>query len=352
MSGRKKILVVTSRLPFEEGGNTTIARVLSNKLQKLGYDSAYIEVPQNRFGKQASAYIAARFTSVKRTYIDEEIDQVISFRFPSFAVKHDKHVCWINHRMREYYDLWDNFYSSIQSPLDRIKEKTRRCIIHAVDKYLLTKNVDKLFAQSKNIQSRLCKFGNIKSEVLYPPALGTFEYRCESYDNYIFSPSRLNPLKRNSLLIKAISHLKNIDIKCYIVGDGAEKDNLVKLVNELGLNDKVIFLGYLDSDKLSSYFSNALAIFFGPLDEDYGLVTLEAMMCQKPVLTCSDSGGPTEFVTDNVNGYITSPDPESIAHKISILYNDKSKAESLGNSGFELAKTITWDKTIERLILV
>ena len=65
--------------------------------------------PQNRFGRQMSAYLATWLTDVGQTADGHPVDGVISFRFPSYAVRHPRHVCWINHRMREYYDLWERF---------------------------------------------------------------------------------------------------------------------------------------------------------------------------------------------------------------------------------------------------
>ena len=53
------------------------------------------------------------------------IDQVISLRYPSYAVRHPRHVCWLNHTMREYYDLWAAFSATL-SPQGRVKERVRR----------------------------------------------------------------------------------------------------------------------------------------------------------------------------------------------------------------------------------
>ena len=76
------------------------------------------------------------------------------------------------------------------------------------------------------------------------------------------------------------------------------------------------------------------------------------MMCKKPVLTFIDSGGPTELVENDVNGFVIEPEPSSLADKIDLLYNNKGKTVSLGHAGEELAKKITWDKTIEKLLLL
>ena len=95
-----------------EGGHMVIARALVQALREAGHDADIIVTPQNRFGRQASAYLATWFTDVGMTD-GRRIDRVISLRYPSYAVRHESHVCWLNHTMREYYDLWDRFTASL-----------------------------------------------------------------------------------------------------------------------------------------------------------------------------------------------------------------------------------------------
>nr|MBA3640579.1 hypothetical protein [Acidobacteriota bacterium] len=138
-----RIAVVTSSPPMVEGGHMVIARSLVDALREAGHQADIIVTPQNRFGRQASAYLATWLTDV--TMADgQPIDQVISLRFPSYAVRHPKHVCWLNHTMREYYDLWDSFRATL-SPRGLMKEHVRRRGMHVADRYLLGRNVSKLF---------------------------------------------------------------------------------------------------------------------------------------------------------------------------------------------------------------
>ncbi|MET0215188.1 MAG: hypothetical protein ABW292_19415, partial [Vicinamibacterales bacterium] len=122
-----------------------IARALAQALRDAGHQADIVVTPQNRFGRQASAYIATWLTDVGQS-AGHPIDQVISLRYPSYAVRHVRHVCWLNHTMREYYDLWDRFSSGL-SPQNRFKEGLRRRALHAADRYLLTRNVSRLFVQ-------------------------------------------------------------------------------------------------------------------------------------------------------------------------------------------------------------
>ena len=59
--------------------------------------------------------------------------------------------------------------------------------------------------------------------------------------------------------------------------------------------------------------SAALAVLVPPLDEDYGYVTLEAMLSARAVITCTDSGGPLEFIEHGATGLVCEPDPAALA---------------------------------------
>jgi glycosyltransferase involved in cell wall biosynthesis len=89
---------------------------------------------------------------------------------------------------------------------------------------------------------------------------------------------------------------------------------------------------------------------FPPYDEDYGYVTLEAFLARKPVVTTTDAGGPLEFVEDGVNGFVVEPNAEALAAAIARLANDPARAKSLGEAGYDRARSITWDGVVDRLM--
>ena len=122
------IAVVTSSPPLAEGGHLVIARSLVTALRDAGHDADIVITPQNRFGRNVSSYLANRLTDVGRTADGRRVDQVISLRWPSYAVRHPAHVSWLNHTAREYYDLWDRFSAGLSSA-NRMKERIRRSII-------------------------------------------------------------------------------------------------------------------------------------------------------------------------------------------------------------------------------
>ncbi len=326
-----------------------IARALVEALREAGHEATVVVTPQNRFGRQGTAYLANWMTDVGMTHDGHRVDQVISFRYPSYAVRHPAHVCWLNHRMREYYDLWPRFSSSL-SWRGKLKERTRRLLFHAADKYLLTRNVTRLFAQSRTIQQRLQRFGRISSEVLYPPP-PPLAYRCEGYDGDLFAVSRLTPLKRLDLLVRALAEPEAAGVRCTIAGDGEEAPALKALVDQLGLRDRVRLMGAVSSEDLLREFARCRAVAFPAQEEDYGLVTIEAFASSKAVVTCSDSGGPAELVADGVRGFVTAPTPSALAASLRKLADDRALAERMGGEAARFAQGVTWPATLEKLLL-
>ena len=342
------IAVVTSSPPFAEGGHLVMARELVRALTEEGHHTGLVVTPQNRFGRQASAYLAAWCTDVQIAHEERKVDQVISLRFPGYAVQHPNHVLWLNHRMREYYDLWDQFSSHL-SWKGKIKERTRRAMIHRVDNYLFDR-MQRRFVISGTVQARLRRFGGIQSDVLYPPPPRR-DYRHDSYGDYLFGVSRLSPLKRFDLVLRALAEPIAAGIKCVIAGEGAALDSLMKLRSHLELDHRVQFVGRLDEAELIHHLARCRAVVFPPWNEDYGFVTVEAFMCGKPVLTCHDSGGPSELVHDGENGFVTAPTPEALAAAMRRLMDDRNAAARMGEAGYLQAKAMTWRDAIQKLLL-
>jgi glycosyltransferase involved in cell wall biosynthesis len=347
MSRARRILVVTSGALFVRGGHMVIAEETAAALRRAGYRSEVLVTPQNRFGRQLSAYLATWLTDVGETADGHPVDQVITFRFPSYAVRHPRHVCWINHRMREYYDLWERF-SHGMARRHLYKEHVRRRLFHALDRRLLTGNVTRLVAQSRTIQARLQRFGRIPSELLYPPAPER-PYRTDGYGDSIFAVSRLTALKRLDLLVEAAALMKERALRILIAGEGDQEERLRARIDELGLGDRVRLLGPLSEEQLVDHYAACRAVYFGPWNEDYGFVTMEAFRSAKAVLTTDDSGGPAELVQDGVTGFVCAPTAADVAERLDALARDPGRAERMGQAALQFAAGHTWARAVEVL---
>ena len=98
------------------------------------------------------------------------IDQVISLRFPSYAVRHPKHVCWLNHTMREYYDLWDAVQRDALA--EGLDQGTRPSPGDAPRGSISARaqRVEAVRAVRRRSDDGCAMWPEVKSQVLYPPA--------------------------------------------------------------------------------------------------------------------------------------------------------------------------------------
>lgn len=267
------------------------------------------------------------------------IDKAIVLQFPAYYVKHHNKTLWLMHQHRAVYELCDDKTDT------SLKE-----IITQNDNSILPK-IKHRFAISKTVAKRLYRYNAITSTPLFHPPANEDRFYCDKSENYIFSPSRLEKLKRQDLLIKAMQFTKT-PIKAIIAGVGGEYQNYQNLIDKLKLNHKVRLIGHISEEEKYKFYASSLAVVFTPFEEDYGYVTLEAMLSSKPVITCSDSGAVLEFIKDNQTGYIVEPDPKELAQRLDDCHNDKQKTARLGINAKEsyLSKSISWDSVVEKLL--
>ena len=204
------------------------------------------------------------------------------------------------------------------------------------------------------VLSGICK--RQKIEVIYHGQSDNFcDGNCSPVrlsNNQLLIAGRLKKFKGHILLLSALKYLINDipDLKLIILGDGEEKKNLVKFVNNNVLNSWVVFAGY--SNEVCSYFKGTDIVVAPSLAEPFGLIVLEAYSCSKPIVTF-DVTAFNENVINNETGYLITPyNIEELAQKIKHLLQHKNIAKQLGENGHELMKTkfsltTSVEKTIE-----
>ena len=114
----------------------------------------------------------------------------------------------------------------------------------------------------------------------------------------MLSVNRLDRAKRIDLLIEAAK--SEPSLRVVIAGDGPDRERLEQLA--AGLNGRVEFAGRVDEERLADLYARCLAVYYAPVDEDYGMVPYEAFLSAKPVVTTLDAGGPLEVVHDRETG--------------------------------------------------
>jgi glycosyltransferase involved in cell wall biosynthesis len=207
----------------------------------------------------------------------------------------------------------------------------------------------KVVAQSATVRERLARWNGVQAEVLHPPAPPR-PYRCDGYGDYLLFASRLAPLKRADLVLRALAEPAAAGVRCVLAGNGEDRDRLQAMAAELKLGDRVSFPGYLSETALVDHLARCRAVVFVPQSEDYGFVTVEAFSSSKAVITCADSGGPAELVRSDENGLVAAPEPAALAAAMADLTSSPARAETLGRVAKADANRMSWDEVVRRLV--
>tara|TARA_B100001013_G_scaffold329548_1_gene243919 strand:+ start:1027 stop:1527 length:501 start_codon:yes stop_codon:yes gene_type:complete len=164
--------------------------------------------------------------------------------------------------------------------------------------------------------------------------------------------SRLTPLKRIHLVLDALRQPAAKMVRCVVVGDGESRKSLVELTKEYGLEPRVTFTGQISEAELLDHLARCRAVCFPAREEDYGLVTVEAFASRKAVITCADSGGPTELVHNETNGLVVEPTASALAVALARISEDAVLAESFGAAAVQQVTAMTWERALAHLLLV
>ncbi|CAK9217262.1 unnamed protein product [Sphagnum jensenii] len=104
---------------------------------------------------------------------------------------------------------------------------------------------------------------------------------------------------------------------------------LKSLALQQGVGDQVVFVPSCSTLQRNTLLAACLCVIYTPMNEHFGIVPLEAMAAEKPVVACN-SGGPKESVKHAATGFLCEPTPESFASAMMLLLHDPQKAEMMG----------------------
>jgi glycosyltransferase involved in cell wall biosynthesis len=347
-----KVLVVTTLTPFVRGGAELLAENLLKALRQAGHDSEILALPFKHYPPATilDHMLACRLLDVTET-CGTKIDLVIGLKFPAYLVPHPNKAIWLLHQHRTAYELWDHALAAdlIHMP----SGAAARAAIQAADARCLPA-AKRLFTLSRNVSKRLRQFSGIESQPLYHPPPGEESLKCGNAEDYLFFPSRINPMKRQLLAVQALAKCRQ-PVRIRFAGSAdhpACEDACRREAAKLGVERRIEWMGAISDEQKAQLYAGSRAVIYPPFDEDYGYVTLEAMLSSKPVVTCADSGGPLEFVVDNETGLVAEPTPDSLAACMDRIWSESKPARVMGEAGRQHYTDlgISWKNVVERLV--
>lgn len=371
-------------VPPMEGGAERVWRGIHREINAQGHlcDLVMVDSPEASFADVVGSYV--RFDALDLS----AYDLVITTKYPAWMVKHPRKVVYMFHPLRGLYDtyagpldashedmapqaraLLDTITSARPGRIgdrDRVLDRAQsivrdvpgdhpdvqfpgpliRELVHWLDRDALDPvNTSNHMAISRTVARRPGYFPDPdRVEVVVPPSsllgLGPGEAR------HLFTASRLDGPKRIDLVVDSMAFI-DADVELRIAGTGPLEESLRARATH---DPRVRFLGFVGDDQLVREYGSAIAVPFVPTDEDLGLVGLESQMSHKPVVTCLDSGGTAELVTDGVDGFVVAPTAREIGRALDRLVRDRPLALAMGERGYARASTITWRALVDALL--
>lgn len=344
----RNILICTTQVPFTTGGAEAHVEGLRRALIEAGYNAEVVALPFKWYppAEIMRSALAWRLLDLSEAN-GKPVDLVIGMKFPAYLVAHERKVLWIMHQYRAAYNLWDTPFDDLSTYPDGAQ--VRQWIQNADNR--LIPQAKKVFANSKTVAERLRRYNQIESQPLYHPPPRAESLRAGEQGDYIFYPSRLEPQKRQDLLIEAAQHLRT-PLKIILAGGSGNPKHYESLVRKYDVKDRVCLRGFVPESELVELYRNALGVCYLPFDEDYGYVTLEGMLSSKPVVVANDGGGAGEFIEHGSEGLLVEPEPRAIAESLDSLYADRAEARAMGERGREKLKAmnLSWENVVASLI--
>ena len=321
-----KIVLASTFVPFINGGARFIVEWLEEKLREQGHEVERFYLPFIDTPDDLMSQIAA----FRLIDLADSCDRLIAFRPPAYVLPHPNKVLWFIHHIRAFYDLWDTEHGG--GPDTPGMAAIRRGLMEADDQAF--GEARKIYTNSKVVAGRLKRFNDIEAEPLYPPIFRPERFRHDGYGDEIVAVCRVEPHKRQALLIEAMQHVRT-DVRLRLCGQASNPAygrEIEAMVRNLGVEGKVVFDDrWISEEEKVERIAPALAVAYLPHDEDsYGYPSLEGAHARKGVLTTTDSGGVLELVEDGRNGLIAEPTPEALAEAMDRLYDDRELAARMG----------------------
>lgn len=385
----KIALVAPSPVPFCLGGAENLWKGLLEALnQRQGIEADLIKLPTP---ERNAAEIIASYRAFAELDLGH-FDRVISTKYPAWMVAHPHHTVYLQHTLRGLYDTYPSHLPQtlprlpgLPADLDRLLRLTGagrevlddlfpqlaalyandadlppatraaihalpgpflRHVVHFMDRIALAPGaIHRYFAIARTVAERPDYFppGVPVAVIHHPTSLAGLH---EGDAKAIFTASRLDAPKRIDLLIRAYLR-SGVGMPLRIAGSGPQADALRQLA---GKNPNIHFLGRITENQLVDEYAAAAFVPFLPEQEDYGLITLEAMLSAKPVLTTHDAGGVTELVRHEYNGLIVEPTEEALAKAIATLCGEPEMARSYGRQAKSGVSGINWSSLVEQLL--
>ncbi len=297
--------------------------------------------PRKRFVNGRRSITEAIYFScrVLPPLLREQFDIIDCQNFPYFPCFSTKLASIIKRSclIITWHEVWDNYWFSYLG---------KKGIFGKVVERLTTRLTDEIIANSESTKRALVGIGFTKDIKVIPNGIDFEEIRKVSPSNEssdIIYAGRLIKDKNIDLLVRSIALVKAKipDIRCVIIGDGPERDNLERLIHKLNLEDNISMVGFVEEHGQVLSHMKSSRVFSSPSTrEGFGIVALEANACSLPIITVNHpQNAVCDLITEGKSGFICELSEQDIARKILEVLDNK---QGFGSKCIDFAQRFDW----------
>jgi glycosyltransferase involved in cell wall biosynthesis len=228
------------------------------------------------------------------------------------------------------YISWTDGTLFSERNIGRLQKLCRKYIISRADAFIASSHASRETQIAYGAEPDKCFISYLTVDIQ------KYIRKKDNYDNkQLVCVGGLIVRKGVDLLLSAMA-LCDSSVTLVVVGEGCEKDRLIKQAQELGIADRVSFTGFLEGEELYRCYSQSAAFVLPTREDCFGLVILEAMCAHLPVISSKYSDGAADLVEDYVTGRIVDPyDAKKFAEVIDNMLSNPQELRKMGEAGFE-----------------
>ena len=308
-----------------------------------------------RFAPFARYYVAPIIEEIKPDVIHVEDHFFVSWSLIDYARKHKIPLVGTNHYHPRNLIHYLKLSPNIEKGIEKLAWKHFNTIYEQLDIITTPTETSRQIMLSNGFKKPIRVISNGIDMAYFKPfpkeelVSVAKKYNLNGDFKKVLFVGRIEKEKSIDVTIRAIQLVsKKIDVKLFVIGVGSERDDLEKLVQELELDERVVFLGGIPDEDVRRIYSFCDLFVTSSTVELQGLVVMEAMASGLPIVS-SQGMALHELIEEGRNGYIfPNGNYKAAAEKISLVLHDTKRAERMGKASLELIKKHDFDATLDK----
>lgn len=361
------MLFIISSLRFGGAEKQTIELINHLDSSKIEIFFCYLKNEDHLKDELDSNQLSGLFCLYKKKRFDfnvlAKLKKIMKQIRPEIVVCVNPYPAFYVHLLRIFFQINFRIIQVMHSTImpDRyndliVRVLYRRLINRCDDVVFVCKNQMNYWIKKYGIRNSLCQYIYNGVDTDYFNNHPSFEEKNQIRENFdirqteiiICICATLRPEKKHVALINAGKMLieKGLPIKILIVGDGSERENIERHINQLGMEGNVIILGFQHDVRPYVAISDIVAI--SSVTETFSIAILEAMALGKAIVA-PDIGGISEQVIHGINGFVfPAGDTQALANYLALIIDKNFFKEMGGKSRDMVCELFSLEKMVEK----